>query len=616
MIVFSEGTIRAEEIANTLNISVRSVYYSMDRINEWLSYHNIGTIVTKRKLGFALTKEDKTSLKDLLHHSESPKINYYVFSQNERAAVILCSILSDVGNMGIQNFIDYCDVSRNTILADLKIVKNILRSYDLDLIYEIRCGYSSSGSTVKKRSVFMDILSNNMGLLKRKLISFIDYQKIDQYLEKLFEVERLLNTEYVDGSLFQLAVLMSASRYSKNLPELIEDKSLNIANTPEHNAICSVFHELPEEEQLYFTVHLLGTPVVKHQSSNLSKEFKLKLFDMANQLISEFERIACIEFNNRNELLNRMEAYLKVAFYRYHYGISIGNPLTEDIQIKYEELFQLTKRVSVCISQRYGYVINKGEIAYLTLIFGSHMKNSGNRNQFIRTLLICPNNITAHMLKKELEEIVPLIKIVDIVPNKDLSKYEGLFDLIVTTVDIETQYKNIKVSPIMTAIDKKNILSFIVNESYNRTAHFEAERIYKVIKKDIPEDLHEKIFSLVLEHFKQPYENIHNTRNYSLPSLNELITEDNITIVEQANDWRASIEIAAMPLLRKGYISKSYISAMKNGVEKLGPYMFITPKIALVHAKPQEGVNNLSISIMVIRQGVWCPEDMTENIII
>lgn len=86
--------------------------------------------------------------------------------------------------------------------------------------------------------------------------------------------------------------------------------------------------------------------------------------------------------------------------------------------------------------------------------------------------------------------------------------------------------------------------------------------------------------------------------------LRELITEDRIQVVEGVADWKAAIQLAAMPLLQDGAIAQSYVDAMIESVEKLGPYIVLDDHFALPHARVGEGVNRLSMALLVLRQAV------------
>ena len=66
---------------------------------------------------------------------------------------------------------------------------------------------------------------------------------------------------------------------------------------------------------------------------------------IATRMITEFERLACIEFSEKDKLLQKMVIHLDSSFYRYRYGILEDNPVILEIEKKYRELFEITQKV-------------------------------------------------------------------------------------------------------------------------------------------------------------------------------------------------------------------------------------------------------------------------------
>ncbi|MEM4991979.1 PTS sugar transporter subunit IIA [Priestia sp. SB1] len=68
--------------------------------------------------------------------------------------------------------------------------------------------------------------------------------------------------------------------------------------------------------------------------------------------------------------------------------------------------------------------------------------------------------------------------------------------------------------------------------------------------------------------------------------------------------WVKSIEKVSKPLLNESAIKESYVQKMIDNVNELGPYIVIAPKIALAHARPEDGVNELGLSLLVSKEPV------------
>ena len=86
--------------------------------------------------------------------------------------------------------------------------------------------------------------------------------------------------------------------------------------------------------------------------------------------------------------------------------------------------------------------------------------------------------------------------------------------------------------------------------------------------------------------------------------LKTLLTSDVIQVVSQAKDWREAIAISCKPLIDNGSIEARYVDALYRSHEAIGPYYVVGTGIAMPHARPEEGVNKLSLALTVITEGV------------
>ncbi|GAA0436133.1 MAG: PTS sugar transporter subunit IIA [Bacillota bacterium] len=73
--------------------------------------------------------------------------------------------------------------------------------------------------------------------------------------------------------------------------------------------------------------------------------------------------------------------------------------------------------------------------------------------------------------------------------------------------------------------------------------------------------------------------------------------------VEVANAEEA-IEAAGNLLLQQKLIESSYIQAMKQAYQTNGPYFVLAPQIAIPHARPEDGVNEASVSLVQLKKPI------------
>ena len=86
--------------------------------------------------------------------------------------------------------------------------------------------------------------------------------------------------------------------------------------------------------------------------------------------------------------------------------------------------------------------------------------------------------------------------------------------------------------------------------------------------------------------------------------LNQWLTGQTVKIVDSVKDWKEAIKLCAAPLLENKSITPNYIDAIFQLHESIGPYYVLAPGIAMPHARPEQGVNNLGLSMLLVKNGV------------
>lgn len=84
--------------------------------------------------------------------------------------------------------------------------------------------------------------------------------------------------------------------------------------------------------------------------------------------------------------------------------------------------------------------------------------------------------------------------------------------------------------------------------------------------------------------------------------LKDILTEDLIALNAVCDDWRSAVRQSAAMLLRKDFISESYIDAIIANHDNMGPYMVIAPGIMLAHARPENGSHRNAVSILTLKE--------------
>jgi PTS system ascorbate-specific IIA component len=80
---------------------------------------------------------------------------------------------------------------------------------------------------------------------------------------------------------------------------------------------------------------------------------------------------------------------------------------------------------------------------------------------------------------------------------------------------------------------------------------------------------------------------------------------DNIVISNESNlSVDAALELTCSKLIEQGKVEQSYLEAIKQKHTEIGPYYVLAPKIAMPHARPEDGVNEACLQLTVFKNGV------------
>lgn len=592
--------ITMEQIAADMKVSRRTVYYDICKINLWLKQAKLPILEVVREKGLLIPHKERMLIQEMLESDEHEQV--YIFSPAERVKIIICCIIYENEAVYLEQLTDYCEVSRNTIFNDLKEVAKCLEQYELKLEYQAKRGYYLTGDTMRIRALFILYFNEMAALFNGGTIKFFQREKIEGYYEKLREIEKTLGISYVDGALLSLAALLPVMYQDKGVFKLEGLKETEIARTKECGLVRQYFPDLVSEEQIYLSLHLLGSRVNIVPDDYFESNSKQYIHDLTRTLISDFEKVACIFFEQKDELERALFVHLNTSMYRYKFGVQIGNVIGDDVISEYPELFALTKIAAKRLEESMGFPIPDSEIAYLALHFGAFLKISKHENDRLRILIVCVNGIsTGNMLKREIQKLLPFAEIVDVRAVVDMVNVQNICDLVISTVKTNAVVPVITVHPILTEFDRNIILNHRVIAPKSVVA--QRDRLFQVVKKYVrPEDYENLLNDLTA--FIQGSTEDARGEGYQEYNLMSILDASRICIFEEACSWQSSIRLAGQCLLDYRSIEKRYLDMIISQLQDYGPYMFLTENVILAHAKPEDGVNCLDVSLAVFREPV------------
>lgn len=86
--------------------------------------------------------------------------------------------------------------------------------------------------------------------------------------------------------------------------------------------------------------------------------------------------------------------------------------------------------------------------------------------------------------------------------------------------------------------------------------------------------------------------------------IQDMLSKSNVQILDKVLNWEDSIIKSVQPLVDGGFVTDDYPKAIIEATREIGPYYILSPYIALPHARPENGVIDKQLSVLLIREGV------------
>ncbi|MEH7299145.1 BglG family transcription antiterminator [Neobacillus drentensis] len=623
----AQSYVTVQELSEKFHISRRTTYYDIGKINDWLEENNLPPVKHVRSAGFLLEEEAAAQVPNKLG---TLKTWHYEYSAKERKAWLAIYLMAREIPLYLENLMEKVRVSRNTTIEDLKELKIELEKFDLTLEFERKSGYVILGDENDKRKAIVHYLQHVLPnenwqsfLSKIPIILNTDsnafaFEKLKAIQQIVGDSEQELNIEFTDEFVYSLSVrlLLFCRRVSQGKKISIDPIEKDVLReTKQYKAAKKIGERLsalfeidfPEDEILYITKHLLSSRVqfsedLQPNSKGNDSEILAKV---VTKMVTDFQKYACVFFKERQEIEKSLLLHVKPAYYRIRYGLEFESDMTESIKEQYHDIFQITKKVISHLETVVGKKVNENEIALITMHFGGWMRKVGAKPAVRKkALLVCTNGVgTSRLLLHQLEG---LFSTIDLIGSSSLREYEKKqydVDFVISTIPLEE--KNIPVfvvNPILTEAEKESLLKKVnVHFDQGTKQNSSIEALMEIIRRHTDVLDKEGLQQELKQYLYKPEKVV---KEVGKPSLRDLLQLRRIQLKNEVSDWKEAIQVASEPLLQEGLITDKYVEVMISNVNNMGPYIVIAPKVAIPHARPEDGVNKLSMSLLKLSKTV------------
>lgn len=575
---------KLERIVEVTNLDKEKFYRMLEEFNQKLEKQSLKKLEYKNGL---LAIPDKVENFEETRYSINQKT--FILTEVERRSLIYLLIFINKMPLSIALFQTYLQVSKNTILSDLKKLREELMSENIQVEYSRKKGFYfhfEEKILQEKAWYYLQNLSEDSGFYilskvlndKKPLTIFKNNQLLKKMMQEL-QIE-IVYSRYLSTLLF--ACLLRHRTFEKN-SENINDllKSLIIGMSDGKSAIG-------QDNGLY---------------------------RMAFNIMENVMKLAAIEFNDFTKTFMALLAHLTPAYYRIRNHFELKNVLLERIKNEYHSLFLLMDNALRPLKDEVGE-ISESEKAYFVILFGGEIYKNKYSGQSLKAIVLCVNGISSSLImQKRLESLFPTM---EFILSARVSHFEKLpinsYDIIFSTVPLKSDKKVYLMSVFPDQREENKLYNQVLQDfQLPGFAKPSAQTIldsiepYIIIKAPV----NRRDLINIIE------KKLNRTRKEGKLSgvmLTDLLTKEKIRFTNKELSWQEAIELAAQPLLDKHEIEERYIKAIIDKVEAFGPYIDLGLGIALPHARPEEGVKKLGMSFLRCEHPVKLMDDVKHEI--
>lgn len=612
MVLLQENVpIPVKDIASHLHITPRMIRPNLDIIDRWLKNRGAELI---RKPNFGVYIEAASPQKASIIQELSKKDDYLLYlSTGERIDVIILMLLREGENpLSIEHIETTLGISRPTIYKDISKVENWLSLHGLKLIHQPRAGFQIQCSEecwreaiisfilvkfdlisllsmcIDKEAKFNVHAASNLSLLNKQIIDVLQYLDLSHSYILLKKLEYVTQRKFTDVSFVSLVCYLALAFARVSQGKIIDSMSTTTQQHIPENISLAVEQitdeirtrfsiELNQCEEIFFIQQILGakiqytfSDIAQSQQSSLDQ---FETDEIVESIINEASLYLHPYLKVDRQLIRALTFHIQVALNRLRFNLTIENPLKEAVETRYPYISDVAHKSISLFEEKIQKPVPEGEIAFITMHLGAAMERLRPYLKNKRKVwIVCAEGAaTAWLLVSRLQAEIPELEVLEVTSTLEVLQKPPearQIDAILTTVPLNIPgIYTLIVSPLLCEEDKTRIRE-VLNISSSK---------------------------------KMPTRKMDDSNGLSLATL---ITVDTMKFNVKAGSWEEVVEISGKLLMNVHSINHRYIQAMKDVIHRFGPYVVFTPGVALLHARPEDGVHRMCMSLITLNPPV------------
>ncbi|GAA0180014.1 BglG family transcription antiterminator [Clostridium sediminicola] len=612
-------------------VSERTIRNDIKEIDDHLKSKKLPILNRTKAKGIYLDLPDIV-LQQIWQEISEIDDEYYILNHEERMHYILFFLLQKDEPVSIEYIAHKMNFSKNTLVEDIKNIDAFFQGKPFRLVKKRKIGMYLEITEFQRRQMYMDLFIKHFNISKwefssgrvkgldknfqivlqiewKNLFESIDLKKIFVFMENL---QQRIKRKYTDGSINTMILAFSLSKKRCDLGKFIRLQTFHLETiklSQEYKILKVCLEEIgsilaeDEHEIAYIAMHMLSNKILEQEEGSFLGGHIEGIEEITYGMIDVLEKDLQVKLQEqeKQKLYQGLMLHLEPAIYRMRYDIGITNKLLKEIKTKYKKYYDAASKACMYLSQRVHVIVPDEEIGFIALYFGGVMEGQKDNNK-AKVILVCNAGMsTVRILETRLKEEFQNIEIMDCCSYSDYLKLKIIkADIIVSTIEMHHEkVPVVVVNPLLHIRDVTELKKYLSEKISmgDKKETVSMKKIIEVIEKYCT--IHsEKLLTRELE------EVVGLTKKSNEFKLSQLISKDRVIFNEGVDTWEEAVKLGTKPLIEQGYIEKSYEEAVIENIKKLKAYVVIKPGVAIPHAKPENGVNRLGLSIVILNKGV------------
>ena len=614
--------IKMAQLSEEMGLTRRQINYAISQFNSELIEKDFPTIERNHNGNFTVPLE----IVKLLSHNQMIATPYdeIVYTDYERRSLIIVFLITNTVYTSLDHLTDLLNVSKNTVMEDMKRVEAYVKKYGLLISYNRREGYQISGSEHRILQLLSDLIKSESLFYQYNIKKIMAPNVLEEEsLHLIHNMEEMLHVNYSDKS---IEYLQSAVRFLIERAVELSNSNSNffkgkVKDSPEYKFLRVLIEDYPWKINNSYLEWLS----LLFLSSNINERKTTQIYDSDNTLIilitkmvDNFESQTLIKINDREAFERRILNHLRPACFRIKFNLNLGAYSENSIyESNYIVLNDLMKELIIPIENWLGKAFPSDELELLSYYFGFQLTNPSELTHTKpRAVVVCTNGvIVSKLMRENLDKLFPELHFLASFSVRNFYKFEDDYDVVFTTTPLKSNILQYIVNPIMTLKEQVNLKFRVLTDLGINEIDNSVDDLLTIIRnhtvindvRDLRKDLEYFLLKIKQEF---PIDGLN-----SLPSLTHYLKPNFITLTDEVMTWEEAIVLASKPLLDEKIVNKRFIDDCIQQVKQKNYSSFLGLRTCIPHTTVENGVLKDGVSLLISEKPIIFPDGKQINFI-